>query len=117
MDVETGDRDRNWESLLSDFPDEAVLSLVHEDSVPGDVDGDLYELHQQVVASEEHIANLEGELKGAVDREAETAQRFESERQRRAALDQQLHESRQEDTIRMLQTASKTRNALLAGAE
>jgi len=117
MDAETGDRDRNWESPSSDSSDEAPLSLVHEDSVPGEVDGDLYELHQQMVASEEHIANLEGELKGAVDREAETAQRFDSERQRRAALDQQLHEARKEATIRMLHKASQTRNALLAGAE
>ncbi len=65
---------------MSDTPHGAALSLVYEDSVSGDVDGDLYELHQQVVASEERIANLEGELGEAADQEAETAQRFDNER-------------------------------------
>ncbi len=117
MGIETPEGDRNWESPSPDSSDEAALGLVQQHSVPGEVDGDLDELHQQVAASEEHIANLEGELKGAVDREAETAQRFDSERQRRAALDQQLHEARKEATIRMLHKASQTRNAMLAGAE
>ena len=111
------ERDRNWESPLSDSPDEAPLSLVHEDSGPGEVDGDPDELHQQMAASEEHIANLEGELKEAADQEAETAQRLDSDRQRRAALDQQLHEARKETTIRMLHKASQTRNTMVAGAE
>ncbi len=111
------ERDQNWESPLSDSPDEAPLSLVHEDSGPGEVDGDLDELHQQMAASEEHIANLEGELKEAADQEAETAQRLDSDRQRRAALDQQLHEARKETTIRMLHKASQTRDAMVAGAE
>ena len=56
-------------------------------------------------------------MKGAVDQEAETAQRLDSERQRRAALDQQLHEARKETTIRMLHKASQTRNTIVAGAE
>jgi len=47
-------------------------------------------------AYEDRIAMLEGELRGAVDQEAETAQRVDSERQLRAALDQQLHEAREE---------------------
>ncbi len=111
------ERDQNWESPLSDSPDEAPLSLVHEDSGPGEVDGDLDELHQQMAASEEHIANLEAELKEAADQEAETAQRLDSDRQRRAALDQQLHEARKETTIRMLHKASQTRDAMVAGAE
>ncbi len=117
MGIEARERDRNGESPSSDSSDEDPVSLVHEDVVPGEVDGDLEELDQQMAASEEHIANLEGELKEAADQEAETAQRFDSERQRRAALDQQLHEARKEATIRMLHKASQTRNALLAGAE
>jgi len=102
---------------MSDTPPRAALSLVHEDSVSGDVDGDLYELHQQVVASEEHIANLEGELKEAADQEAETAQRFDNERQRRAALDQQLHQAREQATRLSLDEASQTRDALRAEAD
>ncbi len=117
MGLETPDGDRNGESPLSDSSDEDLLSLVHEDVVPGEVDGDLEELDQQMAASEEHIANLEGELKEATDQEAETALRLDSERQRRAALDQQLHEARKETTIRMLHKASQTRNAIVAGAE
>ncbi len=111
------ERDRNGESPSSDSSGEAALSLVHEDVVPGEVDGDLDELHQQMAASEEHIANLEGELKEATDQEAETAQRLDSERQRITALDQQLHEARKETTIRMLHKASQTRNTMVAGAE
>ncbi len=68
-------------------------------------------------ASEEHIAKLEGELQGAVDQEAETAQRFDRERQRRAALDQQLREAREEATRLILNEASQTRNALLTEGE
>ena len=102
---------------MSDTPPRAALSLVHEDSVSGDVDGDLYELHQQVVASEEHIANLEGELKGAADQEAGTAQILDSERKRRAALDQQLHEAREQAARLIHDEASQTRNALRAEAE
>ncbi len=117
MDVETGERDRNSGSPSSDSSDEDPLSLVHKDVVQGDVDGDLDELDQQMAASEEHIVNLEGELKEATDQEAETAQRLDSERQRRAALDQQLHEARKETTIRMLHKASQTRNTIVAGAE
>jgi len=67
-------------------------------------------------ASEEGIANLEGELKEAVDREAETAQRFDSERWRRAALDQQLHEAREEAARLMLDEASQTSSAMRAEA-
>jgi len=117
MGLETPDGDRNGESPLSDSSDEDLLSLVHDDVVPGEVDGDLEELDQQMAASEEHIANLEGELKEATDQEAETALRLDSERQRRAALDQQLHEARKETTIRMLHKASQTRNTIVAGAE
>ncbi len=102
---------------MSDTPPRAALSLVHEDSVSGDVDGDLYELHQQVVASEDHIANLEGELGEAADQEAETAQRFDNERQRRAALDQQLHQAREEGAHLILDEASQTRDALRAEAD
>ncbi len=118
MSRETRERHRNSESALPGLPDEDPPGLVHEDSVPGDVvDGDLYELHQQVVASEERIANLEGELGEAVDQEAETAQRFDSERQQRAALDQQLHQAREEATRLSLDEASQTRNAMRAEAD
>ncbi len=68
-------------------------------------------------ASEEHIAKLEGELQVAVDQEAETAQLFDRERQRRAALDQQLREAREEATRLILNGASQTRNALLTEGE
>ena len=117
MGIKAQERDRNGESPSSDSSGEDLLSLVHEDVVPGEVDGDLDELDQQMAASEDHIANLEGELKEATDQEAETAQRLDSERQRRAALDQQLHEARKETTIRMLHKASQTRNTIVAGAE
>ena len=71
----------------------------------------------EYAASEEHIADLEGELKEAADQEAETAQRFDSERQRRAALDQQLHEAREQAARLMHEEASQTRAAVVAEAE
>jgi hypothetical protein len=68
-------------------------------------------------ASEEHIAKLEGELREAADGEAETAQRLDSEHKRRAALDQQLYEAREEAARLMLEEASQTRAAVVAEAE
>ena len=68
-------------------------------------------------ASEEHIAKLEGELRGAADGEAEMAQRLDSEHKRRAALDQQLYEAREEAALLMLEEASQTRTAVVAEAE
>jgi len=68
-------------------------------------------------ASENHIANLEGELKEAADQEAEMAQRFDSERWRRAALDQELHEAREGAARLMLDGASQTSSAMRAEAE
>ena len=65
----------------------------------------------------ERISTLEGELKVAVEEEAETAQRLDSERQHRAALGQQLHEARKEATRLMLDEASQARAALRVEAE
>ncbi len=45
-------------------------------------------------ASEEHISELETDLKAAIDQEAEAAQRFDDERKRQAALNQELHVAR-----------------------
>ena len=71
----------------------------------------------EYAASAEHIATLEGELTVAVDQEAETAQRLDSERQRRAALDQQLHEVREEAFLLMFDEASQTQTAMVAEAD
>lgn len=71
----------------------------------------------EYAASAEHIARLKGELKAAVDQEAETAQRLDSERQRRAALDQQLHEAREKAIRLMFDEASQTRTAMVAEAD
>jgi hypothetical protein len=71
----------------------------------------------EYAASAEHIATLEGELKVAVDQEAETAQRLASEHQRRAALDQQLHEIREEAIRLMFDEASQTCTVMVAEAD
>ena len=68
-------------------------------------------------ASEEHIANLEGELKEAADQEAETAQRLDRVHKRKSTLDQQLHEAREQATRLMHKEASQTRAAVVAEAE
>ncbi len=70
----------------------------------------------EYAASQERIAKLERELKEAADQEAETAQRFDRERRRRAALDHQLYQVRGQAASLMLDEASRTRNALFAEA-
>jgi hypothetical protein len=60
-------------------------------------------------ASEDHIANLEGEVKEAADQEAETAQRFDNERWRRVALDQELHGSTKREAVRLLKMQTRQR--------
>ncbi len=60
-------------------------------------------------ASENHIANLEGEVKEAADQEAETAQRFDNERWRRVALDQELHGSTKREAVRLLKMQTRQR--------
>ncbi len=117
MDRKTREGQQNSDSPLPDSPDEAPLSLVHEGSVPSEVDGDLYELHQQVVASEERIADLERKSGEAADQEAETAQILDSESKRRAALDEKLHQAREEAARLILDEASQTRGAVRAEAE
>lgn len=71
----------------------------------------------EYTASEERISKLEGELKRAVDEEAETARQLDGERNRRAALDQQLRDVREEASRLVLEHASQTRDAMLADAE
>jgi len=70
----------------------------------------------EYAASQERIAKLERELKEAVDQQAETAQRFDSERKRRAALDHQLHQVRGQAARLMLDEASQTSSAMRAEA-
>jgi chromosome segregation ATPase len=98
-------------------PHEAGLSLVDQESVPGEVDEEPDEVHQRVAVSEELIAKLQRELEGVADQEAEIAQRLDSDRQRRAALDRQLHKARKEAASLMLAEASQTSSAMLAEAE
>jgi chromosome segregation ATPase len=98
-------------------PHEGALSLVDQESVPSEVDEEQDELHQRVAVSEELITKLQRELDGAADQEAEIAQRLDSDRKRRAALDRQLHKAREEAASLMLDEASQTRSAMLAEAE
>jgi chromosome segregation ATPase len=102
---------------MSDSPNGAALSLVHEASEPSEVDQSLNQLHHQVAASEERIAELERKLEEAADQEADTARQLDTERTRRAGLDQQLREVRTEAARLMLDEASQTRNAIVAEAE
>ncbi len=103
---------------MSDKPNGAALNLViGEGSDPSEVDEGLNDIHQRVAASEERIADLERELGEAADEEAETARQFDTERKRRAALDQQLHDVREEAARLSLDEATRTRNAMVAEAE
>jgi vacuolar-type H+-ATPase subunit H len=98
-------------------PEVPALSVVPENPDPSEVDEDLGDLHQPVAAAEEHIAKIQSELKEATDQEADTARQFDTERIRRATLDQQLNEARTEAARLMLDEATQTRNAMVAEAE
>jgi chromosome segregation ATPase len=100
-------RQWNWESPLADSPSETNRGLVYEDSDLGDVDEALDELGRRITACQERISDLGGELKEAAGEEAETAQRLDGVRERRAALDQQLHEARKEATRLILNEESR----------
>lgn len=102
---------------LADLSNGAALSLVQKDSDPSEVDDGLNQLHQQVAVSEERIAELERELEEAADQEAATARQLDTERQARAALDQQLRETREEATRLKLEEANRTRTAAVTEAE
>jgi chromosome segregation ATPase len=91
--------------------------LVNEDSDPSEADEDLSDRHQQVAAAEGHIAKLLSELEEAAEQEADTARQLDTERIRRAALDQQLYEVRTEAARLMLDEATQIRNAMVAEAE
>ena len=81
---------------MSDSPNGAALNLfIYEGSDPSEVDESLNKIHQRVAASEERIADLERELGKAADEETAMARQLDTERKRRAALDQQLHEARE----------------------
>jgi chromosome segregation ATPase len=98
-------------------PEATALRVVPENPDPGEVDEDLDDLHQQVAAAEEQIASLERQLRKAADQEADTARQLDTERIRRAALDQQLHEARTEAARLMLDEATRIRNAMVAETE
>jgi uncharacterized coiled-coil DUF342 family protein len=100
---------------VADSPSEAKLALVDEDADLDDVDEALDELRKRIAVSRERISDLEGELREAADEEAETAQRLDADRERRAALDQQLHKARKEATRLILHEASREPNARPSG--
>lgn len=98
-------------------PEVAALRVASENPEPSEDDDSLNQLHHQVAASEDRIAELERKLEEAADQEAETAGQLDTERTRRAGLDQQLREVRTEAARLMLDEASQTRNAIVAEAE
>ena len=103
---------------MSDSPNGTALNLVIDEGTdPSEVGESRNDLHQQVAVSEERIADLERELGEAADQEAETASQLGTERKRTAALDQQLHDAREEAIRLSLDEASQTRNAIVAEAE
>jgi chromosome segregation ATPase len=91
--------------------------VIDEGTGPSEVGESLNDLHHQVAASEERIADVERELGEAADQEAETASQLDTERKRTAALDQQLHDAREEAIRLSLDEATQTRNAMVAEAE
>jgi chromosome segregation ATPase len=97
--------------------DENGLRVVGEDFDLVGADRDLDELHDLVGAAEERVSGLESELGQLVGQETETARQLETRRTRRAVVEQQLREEREEVDRLTLAETSSLRNATRVEAE
>lgn len=102
---------------MSDSPQEISLGLVAENADSHQSDEDFDELGDGLIASEERIATLQGELEAVAERETETARELDTRRELRATVERQLFEVREEAARLMVVEASRTRDAMLAEAE
>jgi cell division septum initiation protein DivIVA len=102
---------------LSDSPQEISLGLVAENADSHQSDEDFDELGDGLIASEERIATLQGELEAVAEQETEMARELDTRRELRATVERQLFEVRKEAARLMLIEASRTRGAMLAEAE
>lgn len=94
---------------------EFALRLVEEGFETGDES--LSEMHQQIAATETRISDLERDLTGVTEQEAETARQLETRRTRRTALNRQLGDERKEEARLRLKESIAAQTAVLVGAE
>jgi len=98
-------------------PQEIPLRLIDGLAAPNDAADDRSDLPSQVGAADELSANLERELNAVIDQEADTARKLDTRRTRRAVLEQQLSEAREETARLAIEKALAARNAMLIESE
>jgi len=95
----------------------APLRVVEEDSAAAEAVGELVvDLRQKVLDSEGHVVSLEQQLVKSVELETDAARQLDLRRTYRVAVDQQLHDAREEAARLMVDEASQRRDATVAGA-
>jgi hypothetical protein len=97
--------------------EDASLRVVGEDSAAAEAAGELVvDLRQQVLDSEDHVISLERQLAKAIELETDAARQLDLRRRHRIAVDQQLHDAREEAARLVVEEASQKRDATVAGA-
>ena len=97
-------------------PQEIALRLIQEEAPFDDGDHRRVDLAAQIDSAEQ-LSALAGELKGVIAQEAESIRKLETRRTRRAVLEQQLREAREEAARLMLEDAFAARDAKLVEAD
>ena len=97
--------------------EDASLRVVGEDSAAAEAAGEpVVDLRQQVLDSQGHVISLEQQLAKAIELETDAARQLDLRRTYRVAVDQQLHDAREEAARLMVEEASQKRDATVAGA-
>jgi D-arabinose 1-dehydrogenase-like Zn-dependent alcohol dehydrogenase len=97
--------------------EDASLRVVGEDSAAAEAAGELVvDLRRQVLGSEDQVISLEHQLAKTIELETDAARQLDLRRRHRVAVDQQLHDAREEAARLMVEEASQKRDATVAGA-
>lgn len=102
---------------MTTAPNEIGLRVIDGDVDEDNSDEDHSTTRGQAAAIDQLRANLELELAGVVEQEAETARKLETRQTRRAVLEEQLHGAREDAARLMLEEATLTRDEMLASAK
>lgn len=91
--------------------------LVEDGFEQSDGEESLSEIREQIAATEARILDLERDLSGVAEQEAETARQLETRHTRRTALDRQLGDERREEARLKLEESVAAQTAVLVDAE
>jgi hypothetical protein len=96
---------------------EIALRLVEEGFEQNNGEESLGDIHQLIAATEARIVDLERDLTGVTEQEAETARQLETRRARRTVLDRQLGDERKKEARLRLEESIAAQTAVLVDAE